>query len=105
MSKKFLLHLSHLFESVCCSSLAYPDRGGNGVSALKRVLMRSTGKAIREIGEITIIKLAGGGKDRYQEGGEVYKANAAMENSVVRTQTVESEGFKFKYRLHRPVAK
>lgn len=48
--------------------------------------MRSTEKATEEIEEIKIIKLAGGGKDRYQEGGEIYEPSAAVENRVIRTR-------------------
>lgn len=53
--------------------------------------MRNTEKAMGETEEIKIIKLAGRGKDRYQEGGEIYEPKAAVENRVIRTRLWSQE--------------
>lgn len=44
-----------------------------------------------ETEEIKIIKLAGGGKDRYQESGEIYEPNAAVEKRVIRIRLWSQE--------------
>lgn len=80
-SKKPLLRLSQVLESICYRRLTYSNEGGNDTSALKRMLMRSTEKTMRERDKTERIKLAGGGNDTKEV------ARSLGRNSACRTAT------------------
>lgn len=80
-SKKPLLCLSQVLKSICCRSLTYSNEGRNDTSALKKMLMRSTEKTIRERDKTESTKLVGGGNDTKEV------ARSLDLNSACRTAT------------------